>query len=211
MLKINTVSPFHHSQYEFITENSVDIKDEYIQNAERVLNRAENQIKLNEILYDIDKSIKIELSIFEFSLIYCLNNNLNDHFIKAVYDNSSRIRPGSGRADRLRNAHLFYCYLIASFPWDVVQASGTWTEWVEFLDSKRIREDPRIVEWFVQRKVMAHRMNRGISREQWFRSITRTIRNELRQIDTTVLEKNELFEKLDKLLENMNHKHQRNQ
>ena len=86
MLKINTVSPFHHSHYEFITENSVDIKDEYIQNAEQVLNRAENQIKLNEILYDIDKSIKIELSIFEFSLIYCLNNNLNDHFIKAVYE-----------------------------------------------------------------------------------------------------------------------------
>ena len=76
MFKINTVSPFHHSQYEFITENSVDIKDEYIQNAEKVLNRAENQIKLNEILFDIDKSIKIELSIFEFSLIYCLNNNL---------------------------------------------------------------------------------------------------------------------------------------
>lgn len=86
MLKINTVSPFHHSQYEFITENSVDIKDEYIQNAEKVINRAENQIKLNKILYDIDKSIKIELSIFEFSLIYCLNNNLNDNFIKTVYE-----------------------------------------------------------------------------------------------------------------------------
>ena len=64
MLKINTVSPFHHSQYEFITENSVDIKDEYIQNAEKVLNRAENQIKLNEILFDIDKSIKIEFKRF---------------------------------------------------------------------------------------------------------------------------------------------------
>jgi DNA-directed RNA polymerase subunit M/transcription elongation factor TFIIS len=83
---INTVSPFHHSQYDFITENSVDIKDEYIQNAERVLTRAENQIKINEILLDIDISLKIELSIFEFSLIYCLNNNLNDNFIKAVYE-----------------------------------------------------------------------------------------------------------------------------
>ncbi len=86
MLKINTISPFHHSQYEFITENSVDIKDEYIHNAESVINRAENQIKLNEILLDIDISLKIELSIFEFSLIYCLNNNLNNNFIKAVYE-----------------------------------------------------------------------------------------------------------------------------
>lgn len=86
MLKINTISPFHHSQYDFITENSVDIKDEYIQNAEKLLNRAENQIKLNEILFDIDISLKIELSIFEFSLIYCLNNNLNNNFIKAVYE-----------------------------------------------------------------------------------------------------------------------------
>lgn len=86
MLKINNLSPFHHSQYDFITENSVDIKDEYIQNAEKLLNRAENQIKLNEILFDIDISLKIELSIFEFSLIYCLNNNLNNNFIKAVYE-----------------------------------------------------------------------------------------------------------------------------
>ena len=66
MLKINNISPFHHSQYDFITENSVDIKDEYIQNAEKLFNRAENQIKLNEIIYDIDISLKIELSIFEF-------------------------------------------------------------------------------------------------------------------------------------------------
>ena len=86
MLKINTISPFHHSQYDFITENSVDIKEEYIQNAEILLNRAENQIRLNEIIYNIDISLKIELSIFEFTLIYCLNNNLNDIFIKSVYD-----------------------------------------------------------------------------------------------------------------------------
>jgi DNA-directed RNA polymerase subunit M/transcription elongation factor TFIIS len=86
MLKINPVSPFHHSQYDFITENSVDIKEFYIQNAEKIINRAENQIKLSEILHDIDIALKIELSIFEFSLIYCLNNNLSDNFIKAVYD-----------------------------------------------------------------------------------------------------------------------------
>ena len=86
MLKINHLSPFHHSHYDFITENSVDIKDFYIQNAEKIINRAENQIKLNEILHDIDIALKIELSIFEFTLIYCLNNNLNDNFIRAVYE-----------------------------------------------------------------------------------------------------------------------------
>jgi hypothetical protein len=120
-------------------------------------------------------------------------------FMKAVYDNSNRIKPTSGRAERLRNSHFYYCYLIAGFPWEMVKESG-WGEWSDFLDSKRIRDDPRIVRWFIDRKVMDHRNEKKLTRKKWFKKITRVIRNELRQIDTTVLEKNELYEKLDKIL-----------
>ncbi len=86
MHKIDTVSPYHHTKYNFITENSVDIKDNYIHYAETILERANNQIKLNNILNDIELSLKIELSIFEFALIYCLNNSLGENFLKSVYD-----------------------------------------------------------------------------------------------------------------------------
>ena len=86
MLKTTNLSPYNYSEYNFITENSIDIKDDYIYSAEKILDRATNQIKLNNILNNIDISLKIELSIFEFTLIYCLNNNLNDIFIKSVYD-----------------------------------------------------------------------------------------------------------------------------
>ncbi len=66
MLKVDTISPYHHTKYNFITENSIDIKDSYIHYAETILERAKNQIKLNNIINDIEISLKIELSIFEF-------------------------------------------------------------------------------------------------------------------------------------------------
>jgi DNA-directed RNA polymerase subunit M/transcription elongation factor TFIIS len=86
MLKVDTISPYHHTKYNFITENSIDIKDSYIHYAETILERAKNQVKLNNIINDIEISLKIELSIFEFALIYCLNNSLGENFLKSVYD-----------------------------------------------------------------------------------------------------------------------------
>lgn len=80
------VSPFHNSKYDFITDNSVDIKETYIQYAEKVLERAKNQLAINKIIENIDLSLKIELSIFEYSLIYCLNNAYDLKFLKPIYD-----------------------------------------------------------------------------------------------------------------------------
>lgn len=80
------ISPFHYSKYNFITENSVDIKEEYIQYAESIVNRAKNQLDINNSIQNIDISLKIELSIFEYALIYCLNNGFDIKFFKPVYD-----------------------------------------------------------------------------------------------------------------------------
>ena len=80
------VSPFHNSKYKFITDNSVDIKETYIQYAEKVLDRAKNQLAINSIIENIDLSLKIELSLFEYSLIYCLNNAYDLKFLKPIYD-----------------------------------------------------------------------------------------------------------------------------
>lgn len=79
-------SPYSYSNYGFFTENSVDIKDSWIQYAESEINRAEYQLKLIDELKSVDIGMKIELSIFEYALIYCQNNKYPINFIKPVYD-----------------------------------------------------------------------------------------------------------------------------
>jgi DNA-directed RNA polymerase subunit M/transcription elongation factor TFIIS len=82
----NIKSPFHYSNYNFITINSIDIKDTYIQQAENILERAKNHFKINNVIHDFDLAIKIELSVFEYALIYCLNNHYDIKFLKPIYD-----------------------------------------------------------------------------------------------------------------------------
>ena len=79
-------SPFHHSNYDFITENSVDIKETFIQYAEKTLDRTGTQLAINNIIKDIDIALKMELSIFEYTLVYCLNNGYEAKFLKPIYD-----------------------------------------------------------------------------------------------------------------------------
>jgi len=88
---INTIdkkylNPFDQSTYNFIIPNSIDIKDIFIKFAELCIDRASNQIILSDIFNDINIGLKIELSIFEYSLNYCLNNKYSKHYIKPVYD-----------------------------------------------------------------------------------------------------------------------------
>jgi hypothetical protein len=82
---IDYTNPFSYTNYGFVTENSIDIKDIWIQQAEKDIYRAEYQIKLSNLLMDVDIALKIELSIFEYSLIYCQNHKFTVNFIKAVY------------------------------------------------------------------------------------------------------------------------------
>ncbi len=79
-------SPYNHSKYQFITETSEDIKDSWIHYAENEIPRAEYQLKLIDIIKDVDIGIKIELSIFEYALIYCQNNKYSVNFVKPVYE-----------------------------------------------------------------------------------------------------------------------------
>jgi hypothetical protein len=83
---MNLISPFNYKNYNFITENSIDITDAWIQYAEENINRAKNQIELSNIIKNIDIAIKSELSIFEYTLIYCQNNKFDKKFIVPVYN-----------------------------------------------------------------------------------------------------------------------------
>lgn len=80
------IGPFSHTKYNFVIDNSIDIKDSWIQYAELCLNRAKNQIILSNLLTNIDIAIKIESSIFEYALNYCQNNTFGKNYIKPIYD-----------------------------------------------------------------------------------------------------------------------------
>jgi DNA-directed RNA polymerase subunit M/transcription elongation factor TFIIS len=84
-LKLKQSSPFSYTKYDFVIPNSIDLKDSFIQFAELNLNRAYSQTILNNILIDIDIAIKIELSIFEYALNYCINNKYDENYIKPIY------------------------------------------------------------------------------------------------------------------------------
>jgi DNA-directed RNA polymerase subunit M/transcription elongation factor TFIIS len=84
--KIEYISPYNQSKYNFVIENSIDLKDSWIQYAETHIDRSSRQIELSNLLSDIDIAIKIESSIFEYALIYCLNNKYDKNYIRPVYD-----------------------------------------------------------------------------------------------------------------------------
>ena len=105
-IKYNTelISPYHYSNYDFITDNKEDIKDTLIQYAELNINRAENQILIDKIVKNIEKSIKIELSVFEFSLLYCINNDVDKKFLSSIYeDKLSNILENLNPLSKLNN------------------------------------------------------------------------------------------------------------
>ncbi len=74
------------SKYGFITDHSKDLDVKVINTAEEQINRKENILKIDESIRNIRKSLKIETSIFEFSLLHAFMNNLNTKFIPAIYN-----------------------------------------------------------------------------------------------------------------------------
>lgn len=70
---------------DFLTENSKDISDEDILYAYGNVDRGRAVIELNTVLTDIEKSIKLEMGIFEFALVNCMLNSIDKKIIPAVY------------------------------------------------------------------------------------------------------------------------------
>lgn len=124
---------------------------------------------------------------------------------RALYDHAKTLIPGPGRsrAENYERNHFRYCALLANFDWNFVDAAGNWRSWVEFFDSKKIREDPRIIEWLEQRSRKKptpdwKQFAKG-ARPKHFRKLTKAIRQSLKKKDTAVLSTSELFSKLDEI------------
>jgi len=82
---IQCPNPFAHTEYNFVISNSIDLRNNFIQYAEKCINRAKTQTILSNILMDLDIALKIELSIFEYALIYCSNNKYEQNYVFPIY------------------------------------------------------------------------------------------------------------------------------
>jgi len=92
----------------FITESSKDVPDDYILYAQKVINRGEYVIKLSNLLNDIHIAIDIENSLFEYSLIQSIINNIDKNFILATYDDKFKdIYDNLDQNSRFNNKTLF--------------------------------------------------------------------------------------------------------
>lgn len=122
---------------------------------------------------------------------------------QALSDHSGELNPGKSRVDRSESNYFRYCYNLAQLEWDFVRLGGDWTSWVEFFDSKRIREDRRMIDWLISRsrekpseKWIA--FTKG-SRQDWIRRLTKPIRHRFQNRATTELNDEELFCELDEI------------
>lgn len=123
---------------------------------------------------------------------------------QALYDHAGDLHPGKSRMDRPKTNYFRYCSLIAQFEWDFVKLSD-WTSWVEFLDSKRIREDRRIIEWLLNRSKEKPsqkwiEFTKG-AKQDWIRRLTKPIRHRFKRRATTELLDEELFSELDDIFD----------
>lgn len=80
--------------------------------------------------------------------------------------------------------------LLAQYPYKVVKTVGPWALWREILTYKSILNDERVFKWVIKRLVKVPRTRDAA------RPLLKAVNNRLKRIDTTVLNDNELLEKL---------------
>lgn len=130
----------------FITKNSRDIPRLYIQYAEQNLDRVEAVSKIFKLLMDMGKSVMIEKSIYEFSLIHAFTNNLCVSIIVAVYeDKLDDILDNLNPKSRIRNETLCAAIINGTMSPKMVAFLSPHQmhpqSWIKILDKIKYRED----------------------------------------------------------------------
>jgi hypothetical protein len=119
---------------------------------------------------------------------------------RAIYDHSTKLydrtEPISVRLRDLPTSNdLRYSYIIGKLDWEFVNGAGSWRTWVDLLDSIVIREDPRIIQW-IKRLQDVTPLRTG-----FLRSLSKAIRNSLRDRITSELDDSDLSRILDEIYE----------
>lgn len=74
------------NSYNFMIDNSSDIKYNLLRKAETLIDRQKGRQELTQIIHLIHIAHRIEKGIFEFSLLHITLHKLNDDLVAAVYN-----------------------------------------------------------------------------------------------------------------------------
>jgi len=99
------------------------------------------------------------------------------------------VRPGepNSRTGTKRD-HFRECYMLSKIPYSTVKGVGSWSDWVNFLETPVVMDDLRIVQW-VGRELQ------GVDR-QGLRDYTKRLREKFKNRVSTVLSNEELHKEL---------------
>ena len=111
------------------------------------------------------------------------------YFANDIAPGDAKFRAGTSRD------HFSYCYRIAKYDKHYALNAGTWSDWQDFFDSP-ILSNINILNWFEQRSTSIKKL--GV--KNWLRDVIKLIRNEFQNIDLDFLKKEEIFSKLDSIL-----------
>jgi hypothetical protein len=89
--------------------------------------------------------------------------------------------------------HFEYCYRLSYFAIEFARQIN-WSEWVYYFDSKTVREDQRIDDWLRTAVEQDKKINRYT-----FRKFVQNLNKRVRNIDTSELRSEELFEIYDSI------------
>jgi hypothetical protein len=96
--------------------------------------------------------------------------------------------PRIKRAERGRNRnHYEYCYRLGRIPLQIAERIK-WSEWVYFFDSTTIRGETRADDWLVGVLSKREKVTR-----QSFRKFSERLNERIRDLDTSVLSRKELY------------------
>jgi len=146
--------------------------------------------------YEIGKRLKLLLDGLE------VNPEDRKFLFRAVYDHTTDLAPGSPKKranETPETSHFSYCYKLAKFGWDFTNRAGDWTTWSELFDSELFRNDDRLIEWLATKQDKISRS----SQQKWLRPLTTKIRNDLKDYVTTEFPENKLYERLDRIYEQL--------
>lgn len=90
--------------------------------------------------------------------------------------------------------HLDYCYRLSQFPWEFAKKLR-WGDWVFFIDSRSLRDEPKIDKWLLNRIKCIGQLGRSR-----FRKLARRLNRMFKGKDTAVFSDEELFARYDRAL-----------
>jgi DNA-directed RNA polymerase subunit M/transcription elongation factor TFIIS len=74
------------SRFNFLTTIAKDIDEKKVIKLENTINRSDATTKINDILFNIEKSIQIEAGLFEYTVMYSKMEDICDELFEATYN-----------------------------------------------------------------------------------------------------------------------------